>query len=296
MSSGWGFLPWGAGPWGFGGGAALQLLRAVAVRENVVRLEFSEAPQYTKLLTPNDAANPERFTITAVAGTSGLDGEPVRAVRPVGVERARIAGSLGSVLDVTTDRPFSPWNSEYIIAANQLVGAGGGLLDPAKTSARFAGVYRQLRTPSVADPVPSRDFANPQSYQAQLDPLPQAGDPLALGVIPIGSDGDYAFDEGVSQIKKRIFRRLLTKPGSFPAIPEYGVGVGTYGKMLAVAGVRQKLAAEAERQIGLEPDVTAVKVSVISDAKNPSVTIFRIRVRVAGSQGAVNLDVPFYPV
>lgn len=294
--SGWGYLPWGAGPWGAGGGAALQLLQALAVRENVVRLFFSEAPLYTRLLTPNDASNPERFVITEVAGTSGRDGEPTRNVRTALVERAPIAGSLGSVLDVTTDRPFSPWGSMYVVACNQLVTLSGALLDPNETSAVFAGVYRELRQASVADPAPSRDFANPSTYSAQLDPLPQAGDPLALGVIPIGSDGDYAFDHGIPQIKKRIFRRLLTRKGAFPSLPEYGVGVPSYGKRLSIAGVRQQLATEAERQIGQEPDVEEVKVQVLTDKTNPNVTVFRIRVRIAGSQGNASFDVPFAPV
>jgi hypothetical protein len=296
MSGGWGYEPWGAGPWGAGGVTELQLLRAYAVRENVVRIEFNAAPQFTKLLTPNDASNPERFSITVVAGSSGLDGEPARTVRPVLVTRPAIANSLGSILDVTTDRPFSPWNSQYIVACNQLMTDSGVLLDPSKTSFQFAGVYRQLRIQSMSNAVPSRDIANPATYAAQLDPLPQAGDPLALGIIPIGSDGDYAFDDGITQVKKRIFRRLLTRKGAFPALPDYGIGVPSYGKKLGSAGVRQMLAAETERQLKLEPDILAVKVHVLSDIQNPEITLFRIRVKIAGSQGNTQFDIPFAPV
>jgi len=294
--TGWGMLPWGAGPWGSGSGVALQLQRALAVRENVVRLFFNEAPLFTRLLTPTDASNPERYTITAIAGSSGRDGQPTRDVRAVLVEQAAIPESFGSVLDVTVDRPFSPWGAMYIVACNQLVTTSGNLLDPNKSSASFAGVYRELRQASLADPVPSRDFANPSTYTAQLDPLPQAGDPLALGVIPVGSDGDYAFDHGIPQIKKRIFRRLLTRKGAFPTLPEYGIGVPSYGKHLSIAGVRQQLAAEAERQIGQEPDVEAVKVQVVTDKKNPNVTVFQIKVRIAGTQGNVAFEIPFAPV
>lgn len=296
MSNGWGFLPWGAGPWGAGGGNDLQLLRAVAVRENVVRLEFSEAPMFTRLLTPNDAANPERYSITALTST-GLDGEQARDVRPAVIERPRIAGAFGRFIDVVTDRPFSPWNSLYIVACNQLMTYSGGLLDPDKSSFRFAGVYRQLRQQSMENPAPSRDFANPQTYTAQLDPLPQAGDPFALGVIPVGSDGDYAFDDGMVQVKKRIFRRLLTRKGAFPSLPDYGVGVPSYGKKLSIAGVRQALAAEAERQIKLEPDVVEARVTVLTDITHPEITIFRIRVRISGAQGKPQqFDIPFAPV
>ena len=293
--SGWGSEPWGAGPWGGGDGDALRLLSAVAVRENVVRLEFNQAPEFTWLLTSNDASNPERYSIKALVSV-GRDGEMARAVRPALVERALVSGALGRFIDVVVDRPFSPWGAEYLVACNQLRTYAGGLLDATKSSARFVGVYRTLRQQSTSNATPSRDFANPFTYTAQLG-QPLAGDQLLLGVIPIGSDGDYALDEGLVQVKKRIFRRLLTRKGAFAALPEYGVGVPTYGKRLGVAGVRQQLAAEAERQIKLEPDVEDARVNVVSDAKNPSVTIFQVRVRITGSQGRFQqFDIPFAPV
>ncbi len=293
---GWGSLPWGAGPWGAGGAADLELLDALAIRENVVRLTFNVAPQFTKLLTPNDASNPKRFQFTPQALPLGLDGQAARAVLPVLVERPRVAGAFGTILDVTLDRMMSPWPSQYIVAVNQLVSVDGALLASGKTSRMFVAVYRTLRPQSTSDPTPSRDIANPQTYQAQLDPLPQAGDPLALGVIPIDSSGDYAFDSGITQLKKRVFRRLLTPKGAFSALPNYGVGVPTYGKKLALEGVRQEIAQEAQKQISQEPDVAAVSVTAITSPENPACTIFRIRIRVAGSAGNAEFDVPFTPV
>jgi len=295
--AGWGSAPWGAGPWGAGGFADLELQHALAIRENVVRLTFNVAPQFTRLLTPNDAANPKRFQFTPIAppnGPIGLDGLPARTVLPVLVTRAAVAGSFGAVLDVTLDRPLSPWPCKYIVACNQLVSVDGALLR--KASVVFDAVYRTLRPQDASDPSPSRDIANPQTYSAQLDPLPQAGDPLALGVIPIDASGDYAFDQGITQLKKRIFRRLLTVPGKFPAIPNYGIGVPSYGKKLSVEGVRQEIIQEAEKQIRQEPDVAEVKITALTSPENPAITIFRIRVRVAGSQGQTTFDVPFSPV
>lgn len=294
--AGWGSAPWGAGPWGAGGAADLELLRAVAIRENVVRLFFNVAPQFTRLLTPNDAANPKRFQFTPLATPVGLDGEVARPVLPVLVSRAKVAQSFGTELDVTLDRPLSPWPTRYIVACNQLVSIDGALLSPSHASLTFDAVYRALRQQDASDASPSRDIANPQTYQAQLDPLPQAGDPLALGVIPIDASGDYAFDQGIPQLKKRIFRRLLTVKGKFPAIPTYGVGIPAYGKRLSVEGVRQEIVQEAEKQLRQEPDVAEVKVTAFTSPDNPAITIFRIRVRVSGSQGTTQFDIPFAPV
>lgn len=296
MTQGWGLLPWGAGPWGAGGAAALELLSALAIRENVVRLTFNVAPQFTMLLTPNDASNPKRYQFVPLAEPVGLAGEPARPVLPVLVERPRLAGAQGAVLEVTLDRPMTPWPSRYRVAVNQLVSVDGALLLPGRTSFVFEAVYRQLRPQSASSPTPSRDVANPQTYQAQLDPLPQAGDPLALGVIPIDASGDYAFDEGMTQLKKRVFRRLLTKKGAFPALPGYGVGIPSYGKRLGIEGIRQQIVEEAQVQLRQEPDVAAVRVSAFSSPQNAAVTIFRVRIRVAGTGGDVQFDIPFTPV
>lgn len=294
--SGWGSMPWGAGPWGAGGASDLELLSALAVRENVVRLTFNVAPKFTKQLDPNDAANPERFTFAPQALPIGIDGEPARAIRAARVEVAKIPGALGSVLDVTTDRPMSPWPCRYLAAVNQLVSYSGALLAIGKTSVVFEAVYRQLRPQSVSSPTPSRDIANPQTYSAQLDTIPLAGNAQLLGVIPIDASGDYAFDQGLTQQKKRIIRRLLTPKGAFPALPNYGVGVPTYGKRLGVEGVRQQICADAEAQIAQEPDVAGVRVTAVSDPQKPEITIFRVKVRVASSGDSVQFELPFSPV
>lgn len=296
MTSGWGSMPWGAGPWGAGGASDLELLSALAVRENVVRLTFNVAPKFTKLLDANDASNPDRFAFAPQASPVGLDGEPARAIRAARVEVASVPGAFGSVLDVTIDRPMSPWPCRYLASVNQLVSYDGALLGVGKTSAIFEAVYRQLRPQSVSTPTPSRDIANPQTYSAQLDTIPLAGDASLLGVIPIDASGDYAFDQGLTQLKKRIVRRLLTPKGSFPALPNYGIGVPTFGKRLGVEGVRQQICADAESQIAQEPDVAGVRVSAVSDPLKPEITIFRIKVRVASSGDSVQYELPFTPV
>lgn len=296
MTSGWGSLPWGAGPWGAGGDDALRLLGALAIRENVVRLTFNVAPLLTGVLDPNDASNPERFQVVPVPGSVGFDGEAARAVLPILVERAALEGSFGAVLDVTVDRPFTAWPAEYRISCNQLRSTEGAYLEPGYTSRTFPGVYRLLRQQTLDAPVPSHDIANPQTYLSQLDPIPQAGDAKFLGVFPVSSTGAYALDEGTAQLRKRVIRRLVTRKGAFLNLPNYGVGVPQYGKRLGVAGVRQQLAVEAESQISQEPDVDAVRVTVVSDARNPSITLFRIRVKqkITGKQDA--FDVPFAAV
>lgn len=289
---GWGSMPWGAGPWGAASGVELRLLDAYAIAENKVRLTFNVAPFIVGTLAPHDAAAVARYQFTPSAEPVGLDGEPARAVLPILIERARVAQSFGSVLDVTTDRPLSPWPTIYRISVNGLRSSTGMPLAIGHTSKEFRGLYRALKPQDPTTPTPSRDIANPQTYLGQLDPIPQAGDPLFLGVFPIDASGDYAFDQGVQQLKKRVLRRLVTNPGAFPALPGYGVGILRYGKRLSTEGIRLQVAQDAQDQIAQEPDVAAVTVTTRTDLANPSVTIFAIRVKMASTAGTVQFDVP----
>lgn len=293
---GWGAGFWGGSPWGAGTTDPLAIVTAVAVRENTVRVLFNTAPLFDLTLSPNDASNPERFSIVEDASTTGFDGSPARPVTPVYVERVAFAGAGGAILDVTVDRPFSPYPTFYRVSANQLVAAASGLpLDPARASFRFEGNYRVLRNAQAEATVPSRDVANPQNFEALVaggDPVPVPSEDL-LGTFPTDASGDYAFDQGLVQIKKRIFRRLMTQPGAFPAMPDYGVGIPSFVKKLGLAAIRAKLAAESQRQILLEPGVVAAEVTMTSDPAQPSVTILTVKART--SELNVGFSFPIAP-
>lgn len=297
LSGGWGAGPWGSSPWGAGDDEQLAILGAVAVRENVVRVTFNQAPIFDRTLSPNDASDPDRWSVVADTSTIGLDGEAARPVLVVAVEVADIVLSFGAEIDVTVDRPFSPFPTYYRVSANQLIAQATMMpLDPAASSFRFQGLYRILRNPQTEATVPSRDLANPQDYEAMLiggDALPGAPDASLLGTFPVDASGDYAFDQGLVQIKKRIFRRLMTTPGSFAHIPDYGVGIPTFAKKLNTAATRAKVVAESQRQILLEPGVVEATVSAETDPTAPNVTRFRIRARTSAFN--VEFDFPIAP-
>jgi hypothetical protein len=155
-------------------------------------------------------------------------------------------------------------------------------------------VYKQLARPSLDCAIPSRDIASPQTLSSFSDPLPNVNS-VVLGSFAIDDNGDYAFDEGLVNLKKRIYRRLIFKPGSFPHMPTYGVGVPTYAKQLNTAATRGKLASEAETQISKEPDVEKCVVQIVTDSDVPSLVRFRILVRTKLGQQA-KFDVPFAAV
>lgn len=290
--SGWGGGKWGETPWGGSSVDSLQMLRALAVRDNVVRLWFNVAPKFIGNLELGDAADPERFVVVPIAGTKGADGLPARPVYPCAIERAAIAGSLGTVLDVTVDRPFSPWPAQYRISCNGVQSITGLFLDPTSTSRIFDGLSRGF-APARADLVVSaKDIANPQNRAAMLDPLPNTTDSLILGTIPTDAQGDLAFDDGVDSYRKRLFRRCLTRKGAFAHLPGYGVGLPDQVKRLALPGVRDALASDAEAQIRQEPETTDVScVFVATDT--PELFWLRVRATTTFGNTPVEFDVPF---
>lgn len=271
---GWGGAEYGAGAYGIGA-PILQLLEAYAVRENVVRLKFNVAPYFSGILNPNDASSRKRYQITTVGA---------RAVRPVVITQA---GGAGTLLDVTTDRPFSGYPAGYRIAVNNLVAAvSGNLLDSAKASFQFFGLARHI-APKLRDTVvPSRDIAN------RYDPIQSAE--LGSAVIPVDDTSDYAFDEGVISLRKRLHRRIVTVKGRFAHLPEYGLGVPGLLKKLNRQRVRAELKADAEIQFQQEPEVERAVVNITTEPNQPSIMRFRVSIQAPKlSADPINTDFLF---
>ena len=292
---GWGQGGWGQEPWGGAVGTGLQLVSALAVRENVIRLKFSHGVYFSRILDPGDASAIQRYTVTATTGTVGMDGSPVRAVAVVATAIAPTVGEYAQSIDLTLDRAMTPFPATYTVAVNGIFTADQSTsLDITATSYEFPAVFANLVVPSVDFAVKTRDFANPQTLKGAQDPLPNPYDPLNLGTIVVDDTGDYAFDEGVESFKKRMYRRLITVPGGFVHLGEtYGVGVLQHGKKLGHASLKTQLAAQAELQIGKEPEVAACKVRVESDFNTPGLTRFIILVKLRSGQTS-KFSVPFH--
>lgn len=287
---GWGFAPWGGGS----GATTFGLLSALAVRENMVRLLFSEPVYWSRWLDPYDGSRPELYSVGIVEGTLGIDGRPVREVSVIAVEPSdpTPAAPVNRV-DVVVDRPFSPFGARYVVnASTNLASMTGTPLDVTRASLEFDGLYRGL-PPATPDLQPSGgDIANPQSLEALLDPVPRTNSDELLGTFPIDDLGDYAKDDGIASIKKRIIRRLTTRKGAFAHLPNYGVDIPANVKRLALPGLREALAADAEEQVKQEPEVIDARVTLTIDGE---VTWFRVKARVNVGR-ELDFRFPFKPV
>lgn len=290
--SGWGGGPWGLMPWGGGGITSLRLERALAVRDNMVRLWFNTALLFTGTYEAGDASDVSRFTVVEDANSIGADDAAPRAVLPVVVELSVSPGAGGKVLDLTVDRPFSPWPSLYRVACHGLHAVGGQLLDPAFASFVFEGASRGYAAPRIDLVVSVKDIANPQNRAGMMDPLPNTTDSLILGTIPVDSQGDLAFDDGVDSYRKRVFRRCMTRKGAYAWIPDYGVGIPEQIKHLGRPGTRDSLSADAETQIRQEPETRDVACR-FRTGDRPGLFWLEVRATTIFGNKPVEFGVPF---
>lgn len=292
LTFGFGSMPVGSGPFGsaLAAGAGLSVLTTLAIRENVVRVTFNEAPRYTQLGDPNDAASASRYAIVPVDGTTGRDGNPTRPVSVAAIEQANAGGT---VLDLVLDRPMSPEPGVYDLTLTGLVTAAA-LLPMATTTVQYTALFKGLVPPIPEKIINNRDIANPQTLASIMQPLPVAtGESLdgLLGTYQPDSQGDLAFEEGLIAYKKRVFRRLVTRRGAYAHLPNYGIGVLQTTKQLARAGIREQLAIEAEDQIRLEPETIDVSVAIVVDSNDLSLSRYRIRARTSFGPN-IDFDVP----
>lgn len=265
---------------------------AVSVAENVVRLYFNTTPYFTGLLDPYDASQVSCYEIVPAPGPKGFDDNPPRVVNAIAAK----VGEDPYSIDVAIDRPMSPWPSNYQVYTSGMADAASKTPAPTQTLT-YQAVYRALVPPSAHAATPSRDLANPQTL---LD-LAASGAPNygavtnPLGTYVVDATGDYAFDQGLVSLKKRILRRFLTVPGSFAHLPPgYGLGILTYGKKLVRPGVLGKLIASAQAQIAQEPEV--LQCAVTAKAQPNGLVYFKIAVRLKNGQKQVfGLSFPSAP-
>jgi hypothetical protein len=280
------------------------LLSALAIRENVVQLTFDQPIFFTELLDTEDGSNPTKYTFTPDEATVGLDGDPPRPVNASSIALAipideggdlPAGATQGAVVDVTLDRPMSPYPGAYTVAVV-------GIYDVTATetqgsqSVSFPAVYRRLQANSTSVAGPMRDFANPSTGDdvegsALAVPLPPGAE-FNLGSFQVDDSGDYAWDAGLTSIKKRILRRGLSSKGAFLHLPStYGVGFLDQVKQLGTAHMRDALAADWEAQIRQEPEVIAVQVTSTTDPNNPNLVMFQAQAQT--TSGPVTVSTGF---
>jgi hypothetical protein len=279
--SGYGNGPYGDMPYGDAFVSSifslLSLVSVLAIRENQLQLQFNQAVYFSGLGDPNDASNPALFSVSVVPDTVGLDGAAVHPVRAIAVDQP---ATDPSILILSLDRPMTAFPAAYSVSVTGLLSEDKTqALDPSGSAASFPALFKEIVIPTGDVATPKRDFANPQNLQG-ASTLPRPSLPKQLGVFGIDDTGDFTTDQGIVAYKKRILRVLVSPPGAYLHLgQDFGVGIPQNVKKTALASRIQSLAAEAEKQIGRDPETAAVKVTGSADPAIPSKILFNIRAR-----------------
>lgn len=120
------------------------------------------------------------------------------------------------------------------------------------------------------------DIANPQTVRDAN------GGPL--GTFQVSESGDLVNDTGRTNLRKRVFRRISTRPGGFYHLQDYGVRIGS--KTLFTPTSLRELQTNLEAQVTREPDVVGARVRVSEIAPG----VVRVKVRVQDALGAFDMD------
>ena len=96
----------------------------------------------------------------------------------------------------------------------------------------------------------------------------------------VGTDGDYVLLSGLNNLRAAIYRRLITRPGEYKFVPDYGVGVPSYVKKRANSTTVDQLRVAITEQLLRETRIEEI-VDVAIEVDGDSIKIGLI-VRAAG--------------
>jgi hypothetical protein len=184
--------------------------------------------------------------------------------------------------DITVLEPFASFQVQHRVQSTTLVDESGSPIDT-PNFADFAGVL------DIGKSDPSQIAATRGVNVRDLRNLPAPMTGISGGTLIINSDGDYELESGPALVRKLIIRRLVTTPGGFFHLPNYGVGLKV--KEPLPGGDIPKLRAEIERQIKLEPEVEAVQ-AIVRQALNLLTIEIRAKLKPTGQVIEFPLEIP----
>ena len=106
--------------------------------------------------------------------------------------------------------------------------------------------------------------------------------------------GDVDVITGIANLKNRLFHRLVTSPGGFIHLPDFGVGIKDFQNAPLTLSNQIKLAQRIENQFLQDEDVLEVLgTSFETFDDQPAKTIVKTRVDVRGFEDVTFEFTPF---
>lgn len=103
----------------------------------------------------------------------------------------------------------------------------------------------------------------------------------------VTASGDWAIATGLDALRQRLLRRLITAPGEWQTLPNFGVGAPQYVKGPLTPAALAELEGRIRQQFTADPGVASVSdvgvdTSTLDDSGNP-ITIITVLIVAAGS-------------
>jgi hypothetical protein len=244
-------------------GLGIAFHEAHAIATNIVRLTLTGPAMHTSATAPGDAINPATWTIQRMDNLAYINAVYVKPVTP-------------NIYDITCLQPFGTNAVQLTISTITLLDVNGVVCVPPR-HANFAGIQNEDDVNPVARAAINRqvgrDIANPPTPRTDLG---------VVGGTMLVKGGDYQSVTGVDLVRKLILRRIITMPGEFFHLPDYGLGIGEKEPMTTSALL--KLKSRAEKQIRKETEVVDAAVSITSMSNGT--LILQVRAKTKGGQVA----------
>lgn len=267
---GWGFDDFGLLPMGDAAaalGAHVHQAHAVSTRE--VEVEVSNFVQDNSPFLEGDALNPATWVVQRL--------DTLAFLHVVSITQT---GTFKYTLLCLEE--FGPVAATHRVSTSTLLDINGTLIVEPR-SADFLGITDedkdQLEDRLAKRKVTTRDIANPQ--------LPQ--DVFIAGTLQLDAAGDYKLETGPQLVKKLILRRLMTTPGDFFHLPDYGIGIRLKEPVPPVDLGRLKTA--VEQQVLRETEVQTASATVTLDANGILTVVVRAKLKSTGE----SIEVGFTP-
>lgn len=268
--SGWGSGAYGASLWGTGFSNSSDVIATLyPVAANVLRVELAVLAE-TDPEKVGSAMDPNVWIVTRLDTSKRLYVLTVAQVE-------------ASVFDLYLNAPLGSFNTTHRLETSTLRDAAGAVL--AATSAECPGALeRDLATVD-------RRIARRRQALVDLRSAPVPMLDMVGGTLQIAATGDYERESGVSLVRKLILRRLMTTPGEFAHLPQYGLGFKVKEPLpIRNAATLQK---KIHEQVMKEPEIESAKVSLtLYRQQNTVVVQIAARLRKTGAQFSMDVPLP----
>jgi hypothetical protein len=257
--SAFGLDPFGTGASAFGGPGLFAILGAIAISANEILVDFDVPMEADGSNAFDSAINPINWALVAVDPTVVSTSDPLLIFVPDGevvptrqpfVVDARLGADQTQVI-LGTDAQMEA-RVRYDITLGPLVRGEAceklGGPDTLRFRALTPGPPRRAR---FVQEDRFRDWDNALFPDDPTQPE---------STWRLEATTDIALHDELDSLKKRLLRRMLTPPGEFSHLPNYGVDARL--KALATTGQVQSLANIAAEQARQEPDVDDAAATV----------------------------------